>query len=108
MSDFSLINLTTSRTLKKFCYCLTIAAKEHIVQMLLNIGTDDKAQGEDYRTALQAASAGGHKEIVQMLLNKGADVEAEGGDYGTVLQVQGKKNGTGLQAASVRGHQKTT
>jgi hypothetical protein len=44
-------------------------------------------------SALQAASAGGHKEIVQLLLDKDANVDAQSGYYGSTLQ-----------AASARGH----
>jgi hypothetical protein len=66
---------------------------------------NDSADKEDYLldhfarlhsisiTALQAASAEGHKEVVELLLGKGADVNAEGG-----------RDGTALQAASARGH----
>ncbi|KAB5513482.1 hypothetical protein GE09DRAFT_980708 [Coniochaeta sp. 2T2.1] len=55
--------------------------------------SDVHTQGGYYGTALQAASAGGHKEVVEMLLGKGADVHTQGGYYGTALQ-----------AASAGGH----
>ncbi|KAL4982508.1 hypothetical protein BDW68DRAFT_195264 [Aspergillus falconensis] len=64
------------------------------VDLLLDKGADVNAEGGDYGSALQAASAGGYRDIVQLLLDKGADVNAEEGDYGSALQ-----------AASVRGHQ---
>jgi hypothetical protein len=90
--------------------------------------TDVNVKGGDYGTALQAASAEGHKEVVEMLLAKGADVNVEGGFYGTALQaasrggykdvvemllakgadvnvnVEGGEYGTALQAASAEGH----
>ncbi|KAK3947728.1 ankyrin repeat-containing domain protein [Pseudoneurospora amorphoporcata] len=87
---------------------------------------DINAQGGDYGTALQAASARGYKEVVEMLLDKGADVNAQGGYYGTALQAasaggykevvemlldkganvnaQGGGYSTALYAASARGH----
>lgn len=83
-------------------------------------------RGGEYWTALQAASAGGHKAIVHLLLDKGADVNAQGGYYGTALHVaaaEGHKGiaqlfldrganvneqsgvyGTALHAASAEGH----
>jgi ankyrin repeat protein len=44
------------------------------------------AQGGRYRTALQAASAKGHKEVVEILRDKGANVNIQNGEYGTALQ----------------------
>lgn len=87
---------------------------------------DINAQGGEYGTALQAASAEGQKEVVHMLLGKGADVNIQGGVWGTSLQAasaggqievveillgkgadvnaQGVLYSTALQAASARGH----
>jgi ankyrin repeat protein len=61
--------------------------------LLLDKGADVNAQGGYYGNALQAASAGGHKEMATLLLDKGADVNAQGGEYGNALQ-----------AASANGH----
>ncbi|KAB5566910.1 P-loop containing nucleoside triphosphate hydrolase protein [Coniochaeta sp. 2T2.1] len=47
---------------------------------------DVNARGGYYGTALQAASAEGHKEIVGMLLEKGARINARGGYYDSALQ----------------------
>ncbi|EXM13556.1 hypothetical protein V3481_007004 [Fusarium oxysporum f. sp. vasinfectum] len=80
------------------------------------------------RSALQAASAGGHEHIVKLLLDNGADVNAQGGDlYGTELQTaaleghehivkllldnganvnaQVEEHGTALQGAFAGGHE---
>jgi ankyrin repeat protein len=46
--------------------------------MLLDKGANINAQGGEYGTALQAASAEGHKEVVEMLLGKGADDSGQG------------------------------
>ncbi|KAK3934865.1 ankyrin repeat-containing domain protein, partial [Diplogelasinospora grovesii] len=65
-------------------------------------------QGGVWGTALQAASAEGHKEVVEMLLGKGADVSIQGGYYGkgADVSIQGGYYGTALQAATDRGHKK--
>lgn len=77
------------------------------------------------RTALIAASSGGHEAVVRLLLDKGADTNNQGGRYGTALQAAsysgreavvrllldrgadinllGGLYGTALQAASSRG-----
>jgi ankyrin repeat protein len=52
---------------------------EKVVQMLLGIGADVKAQRGRYGSALQAASYCGHNKAVQMLLDAGAEVNAQGG-----------------------------
>ncbi|KAJ6574280.1 hypothetical protein B0H19DRAFT_844193, partial [Mycena capillaripes] len=46
-----------------------------------------------YGSALQAASAGGHKDIVQLLIENGAEVNMQDGQFGGALQ-----------AASADGH----
>lgn len=55
------------------------------VGTLLDKGADVNAQGGDYGTALQAASARGHYKIVQVLPNRGADIVAEGGRHVNAL-----------------------
>jgi hypothetical protein len=75
---------------------LYIAAEKGAIvltRMLLEGGADVNAQGGHFGNALQAASAGGHKEVATLLLDKGADVNAQGGLYGNALQ-----------AASARGY----
>ena len=57
-----------------------------ITRKLLDKGADVNAHGGRYGNALQAASAGGHKEMATLLLDKGADVNAQGGRYGNALQ----------------------
>jgi len=52
-----------------------------VVQQLLEKGAEINAQGRHFGNALQAASAGGHKEVVQQLLEKGAKMNAQGEDY---------------------------
>jgi ankyrin repeat protein len=54
---------------------------------LLEKGAEVDAQGEDYGTALHAASSGGYEKVVRLLLEKGINVNAQGGIYGTALQV---------------------
>ncbi|KAJ6586047.1 ankyrin repeat-containing domain protein [Mycena capillaripes] len=56
-------------------------------------GGNEEVGGEFWGTALQAASAFGHREIVQKLLANGADINALGGTCGTALY-----------AASTNGH----
>lgn len=63
--------------------------------IVLEADVDVNAQGGDYGSALQAASARGHEKIVLLLLDKGAEINAQGGGYGSALQ-----------AASARGHKK--
>jgi ankyrin repeat protein len=53
--------------------------------MLIDSEADVNAQGEDYGTALQAASMSGHDKIVERLLEKGADVNVQSKHYGTAL-----------------------
>jgi hypothetical protein len=100
-----------------------------LIRMLLDKGADVNAQGGEYGNALQAASAGGHKEMATLLLDKGADVNAQGGRYGNALQAalekghkeiatllldkgadinaQGGLYGNALQAASAGGYKET-
>ncbi|TGJ75468.1 hypothetical protein E0Z10_g10990 [Xylaria hypoxylon] len=97
-----------------------------VEDILVKEKTGINVQGGFYGTALQAASAEGHKEVVQMLLNKNADVDIQGGFYETALQaasvgghkevvqmllnknakvdIQGGFFKTALQAALARGH----
>ena len=56
------------------------------MQLVLEKGADVNAQGGEYGTALQAASANRDLDIVRLLLDKGADINARGGKYGTALQ----------------------
>ncbi|KAJ7903935.1 hypothetical protein B0H13DRAFT_2663555 [Mycena leptocephala] len=92
---------------------------------LLKLKDNVNAEGGEYGTALQAASANGHNVIVATLLDKGANVNAEGGRYGIALQAasanghdaivatlldnganvnaEGGEYGTALQAASANG-----
>jgi ankyrin repeat protein len=100
---------------------------EQVVEMLLKGDGKVDALGREYSSALQVASAQGHKQIVQMLLDKGADVNAQGGEYSSALQAasaqgheqivrillekgadvnaQGGYYGRTLQAASAHGHE---
>ncbi|KAH7391726.1 ankyrin repeat domain-containing protein [Pyrenochaeta sp. MPI-SDFR-AT-0127] len=100
--------------------------EKHEVRKHTEQGADVNAQGGHFGNALQAASAGGHKEMVILLLDKGADVNAQGGYYGNALQAasfrgykdiaillldkgadvnaQGGHFGNALQAASAGGH----
>ncbi|KAJ7900820.1 Pfs, NACHT and ankyrin domain protein [Mycena leptocephala] len=95
-------------------------------RLLLEHGADVNAQGGQYWTALQAASAEGHLELARLLLEHGAEVNAQGGEDGNALQaassggrlevarlllehgaevnVQGGQYWTALQAASAEGH----
>lgn len=75
-------------------YYVSFAGLLHSVQLILNTGADVNEQGGYYNNALQAASAGGHKEVVELLLNHGADQKLKGGKYSYALQ-----------AASVKGHE---
>ena len=76
-------------------YYISLSGLRRVAEMLLERKVDVNAQGGVYGTALQAASAKGHKAIVQMLLNKGADVN---------INIQGKSYGTALMAASAEGY----
>jgi ankyrin repeat protein len=67
-----------------------------LVGLLLRNSADVNAQGDQYGTALQAASARGNIELVDLLLKNAADVNAQGGVFSTALQ-----------AASERSHDKT-
>lgn len=65
------------------------AAEEgHIstARLLLLLGADVNAQGDEYGTALHAAALRGHGRVVEMLLTEGANVNAQGGRYGNALQ----------------------
>ena len=53
--------------------------------MLLDNGADVNAIRGYFGTAIQDASAHGHKLIVQLLLQSGAEVNARGGKYGSAL-----------------------
>lgn len=64
-----------------------------VIDQLLEAGANVNAQGGQYGTALQAASAQGYEKIVTRLLEAGADVNAKSGCYGNALQ-----------AACARGH----
>jgi hypothetical protein len=76
-------------------YYASLAGLIESARLLLEHGADVNAPGgEEYGTALQAASAGGHDQVVQRLLGHGADVNAPGGGY----------HGTALEAASANGH----
>jgi ankyrin repeat protein len=99
-------------------YALQAAsAKGHrgIVEMLIESGADINAQNgynypqgegwckcedcciaddDEFNTALQAASARGHREVVEILIDKGANVHIQGGP-----------DGNALQAATKYGHQ---
>ena len=60
--------------------------RNKIVQVLLNMGADAKAQSEVYGNALHAASAGGHDKIVQLLLDTGADIESRSEKHRSALR----------------------
>ncbi|KAM0473862.1 hypothetical protein ACHAPX_007910 [Trichoderma viride] len=51
-----------------------------LTHLLLWKGVDPSSTGEDGNTALQAASAHGHRDVVMLLLDYGADVNAQGKD----------------------------
>jgi hypothetical protein len=98
-----------------------------VTRMLLDKGVKVNAQGGLYGNALQAASAGGHKQVVKTLLDKGAEVNAQGGHYGNALyaasyggheqvvktlldkgaevNTQGGHYSNAVQAALARGHE---
>ncbi|MCJ1264207.1 hypothetical protein MMC22_004078 [Lobaria immixta] len=83
--------------------------------------------GDQFGSALQAASSDGYKSVVQLLLEAGADVNASGGCFDSALQAaawrgsesvvrlllekgadvdaEGGEDGSALQAASSEGHQ---
>ena len=107
-------------------YYASLVGLHELVRMLIQRGTDVKAQGRLYGNALQAASYSGHEDIVQILLDSEADVNAGDGVYGNALQAasysgykdivqvllnkgadvnaQGGEFGNALQAASYTGH----
>ena len=110
-----------------FClYYASLTGLTGSVDLLIKKGADVNARGENYGSALQAASVEGHDQIVKLLLEKGADVNDERGEFGTALhgasvkghdQVvkllirngadinsHGGKYGSALEAASVKGH----
>jgi hypothetical protein len=109
-------------------YNLSLNGYQRVVKVVLSQhGTEVNAQGGQYGTALQAASADGSQEVVELLFNAGAEVNIQGGYYGTALQaasadgsqevvelllnagaevnIQGGYYGTALQAASADGWQ---
>ncbi|KAH6889957.1 hypothetical protein B0T10DRAFT_43770 [Thelonectria olida] len=110
------------------CYGNSLRQTSFGIQLLLEKDTDVNAEGGEYGSALQAASARGHNKIVQLLLEKGADVNAKGGGHGSALQAaslgghnkivqllhekgadvnaRGGRHGSALQAASAGGHDK--
>jgi hypothetical protein len=45
---------------------------EEVVQMLVDVGADINAQGEEYGKALYAASHRDHEKLVQILVDVGA------------------------------------
>jgi ankyrin repeat protein len=55
------------------------------VKLLLENNADVNAQGGEYGTALQAASARGYEQTMKLLLENNADVNAQGGYYGNAL-----------------------
>ncbi|KAJ7483010.1 hypothetical protein B0H11DRAFT_1723571, partial [Mycena galericulata] len=107
-------------------YFLALLGLADVLSAFLEIQGNVNTEGGLYGTALQAASAGGHKAIVVMLLDRGAKINVEGGLYGTALQAasaeghevivvmllnkganinaEGGPYGTALQAASAEGH----
>ncbi|ETS82683.1 hypothetical protein PFICI_04559 [Pestalotiopsis fici W106-1] len=74
-------------------YFASLVGLPRCSKMLLDQGADVNAPGGKYGTALEAASAKGHKDIVSILLDKYADVNTESRGYGTALE-----------AASAEGH----
>ena len=67
-------------------YYASLVGLQESVRILIQRGTDVKAQGGCYSNALQAASYSGHEDIVQILLDSEADVNAHGGVFGNALQ----------------------
>jgi ankyrin repeat protein len=66
-------------------YILSEASLSNLVHILLLDGVDVDAEGERYRTAIQAAAAHGNEKIVRLLLDAGANVNIKGGEYGHTL-----------------------
>ncbi|KAK1979878.1 hypothetical protein LZ30DRAFT_796894 [Colletotrichum cereale] len=77
-------------------YAASSHGHDKIVQMLLDKGAADNAQGGRYDTALQVASSQGYEKIVQILLNSSADTSVR----------RGVRYNSALQAASFQGHDK--
>jgi ankyrin repeat protein len=72
---------TAATTDNKYGNLLCIASRRRIsylIHFLLQKGVDPSSMGKDGNTALQAASAQGHRNIVRLLLQSGADVNAQG------------------------------
>ena len=122
------INL--SLTMEKVASPLYYAAStglSQVVEKIMPQIIDVNAQGGEYGSALQAASANGHEKMVRILVDAGADVNAQG-EYSNALQVatargyekvvqilinvgvnvnaQGGEYGNALQTASAIGHEK--
>ncbi|KAH6884132.1 hypothetical protein B0T10DRAFT_518181, partial [Thelonectria olida] len=111
------------------CYGSRLRRASFDIHLLLEKDADVNAEGGEYGSALQAASAEGHDKTVQLLLEKGAVINAEGGRFGSAIQAasygghdkivqlllekgadvtaEGGEYGSALQAASAEGHDKT-
>ncbi|KAJ7773701.1 hypothetical protein DFH07DRAFT_711731, partial [Mycena maculata] len=75
---------------------LTVALRkghQHILQLLLENSTNDKATGGQYGSALIIASEQGDRDVLQLLLENGADINSPRG-----------KHGNPLTTALVKGH----
>ncbi|KAK5676541.1 hypothetical protein LTS10_010842 [Elasticomyces elasticus] len=70
-------------------YEASLIRSKTIVTMLLDAGADVNAlvEGDDYGTALNAASSRSYEDIVGILLDRGAKINATAGVYGTALQI---------------------
>lgn len=75
-------------------YASLVGLSETVRCLLQDVGVGIDARGGGAGTALQAASAEGHKSIVELLIDKGANVNAQGNLYSNALQ-----------AASIKGHE---
>jgi ankyrin repeat protein len=76
--------------LEKLAHPLYYTALEGALQLtdfLIENGAEvnECSAGDEYETAIKAASFSGHEKIVQLLIGKGANVNAKGGMYGTAL-----------------------
>ena len=117
----------SSSTIAPPRYYASLSGLWGISGWLLDGSMDVNAQGGEYGSMLQVASAGGHEAVVQLLLEKNTDVNAQGRFYGSALQAasadgheavvrlllennadvnsQGGPYGSALQAASAHGHE---